>query len=55
MASKKAKTAQKATAADKQVCPECEADVRVVKFVGAGKRGMFWVCDKDCGYTKRTK
>lgn len=55
MGVKKAKTAQKAGVADKPVCPECGADVRVVKFAGAGKRGMFWVCDKACGYEKRTK
>ena len=55
MATKKAKTAQKTRADQQELCPECGADVRAVKFAGAGKRGMFWVCEKGCGYTKRTK
>jgi len=55
MATKKAKTAQKTSADKGQLCPDCGSDLRVVKFAGAGKRGMFWVCEKNCGYTKRTK
>ncbi len=55
MATKKAKTAQKTSTDEKDLCPQCGADVRAVKFAGSGKRGMFWVCEKDCGYSKRTK
>ena len=55
MAEKKAKTAEKAAAAAKHLCPSCGADSRVVFYTGFGKRGYFWSCDKGCGYLERTK
>ena len=58
MAEKKAKTAQKgvASALVKHQCPSCGADSRVTYFTGYGpQKGFFWVCDKGCGYTARTK
>jgi hypothetical protein len=51
----KAKTAQKAPAEQKRACPECSADVRVVRYAGFGPKGLFWVCDKNCGYVQRTR
>ncbi len=55
MATKTAKTAQKKGAAENHTCPECGAERRVVRYVGFGRRGLFWVCDKNCGYIERTK
>lgn len=56
MADKKAKTAEKGGDAQrKQMCPSCGADTKVVFYAGFGKRGFFWVCDKNCGYTARTR
>ena len=56
MAEKKAKTAEKgADVARKRNCPSCGAESRVVQFTGYGPRGFFWVCDKNCGYTQRTR
>jgi hypothetical protein len=56
MAEKKAKTAEKnADAMRKHLCPSCGSESRVVQYVGSGPRGFFWVCDKNCGYTKRTR
>ncbi len=55
MAEKKAKTAEKAGAVQKATCPSCGADVRVVQYAGHGPRGFFWVCDKSCGYSRRTR
>jgi len=56
MAEKKAKTAEKGgDAARKRACPSCGAESRVVQFTGFGPRGFFWVCDKTCGYTQRTR
>ncbi|GBD26992.1 hypothetical protein HRbin30_02335 [bacterium HR30] len=55
MAEKKAKTAEKGGVQEKRSCPNCGADVRVVKFTGFGPHGFFWVCDKNCGYTRRTR
>jgi hypothetical protein len=53
---KKAKTAEKGgDAGKKHLCPSCGAESRVVQFAGAGSRGFFWVCDKNCGYTQRTR
>jgi predicted RNA-binding Zn-ribbon protein involved in translation (DUF1610 family) len=55
MAERKAKTAGKAKdAALKHPCPNCGAESRVVLYTGYGRRGFFWVCDKNCGYTART-
>jgi hypothetical protein len=57
MAEKKAKTAEKGGDKGGQArkCPSCGADSRVVQFAGSGQRGFFWVCDKNCGYTLRTR
>src|SRR5215510_4773534 len=56
MAEKKAKTAEKGgDAARKLLCPSCGAETRVVQYAGAGPRGFFWVCEKNCGYTRRTR
>ena len=56
MAEKKAKTAEKAgDAGRKLLCPSCGAESRVVEYTGFGPRGFFWVCEKNCGYTKRTR
>ena len=56
MAEKKAKTAEKGGAASyKRTCPSCSAESRVMYFTGFGRKGYFWVCDKNCGYTERTR
>lgn len=56
MAEKKAKTAEKSgDAGRKHLCPSCGAESRVVQFTGFGPRGHFWVCEKSCGYTRRTR
>ena len=56
MAEKKAKTAEKgAEVTRKRLCPSCGAESRVVQFTGFGPRGFFWVCEKNCGYTARTR
>ena len=55
MAEKKAKTAEKGGAAlQKRTCPSCNADVKVYKYAGWGPTGLFWVCEKNCGYAERT-
>lgn len=56
MAEKKAKTAQKDKSnVAKHMCPSCGSESRVVQYAGAGPRGFFWVCEKNCGYTLRTR
>lgn len=55
MGAKKAKTAQKAAPMQKATCPDCGAEAKVVMFAGFGDRGLFWVCDKNCGYKQRTR
>jgi hypothetical protein len=56
MAEKKAKTAQKANVnIQRHTCPSCGAESRVTYFTGFGPRGFFWVCEKGCGYTARTR
>lgn len=55
MGAKKAKTAQKSSSQQKHVCPDCGSDSRIVKYAGFGDRGLFWVCDKGCGYKQRTR
>jgi len=56
MAEKKAKTAEKGgEAVRKRLCPSCGSESRVVQYAGFGPRGFFWVCDKNCGYTERTR
>jgi hypothetical protein len=57
VATKKVKTAIKGGVAqdNKRLCPECEADARVVRYAGFGPKGLFWVCEKKCGYMERTR
>jgi hypothetical protein len=57
MAEKKAKTAEKAGGAliNKHLCPTCNIETRVTYFAGHGRKGFFWVCEKDCGYVARTR
>jgi ribosomal protein L37AE/L43A len=56
MAEKKAKTAESRGAeARKHACPSCSAETRVIYYTGFGKKGFFWVCDKNCGYSARTR
>jgi ssDNA-binding Zn-finger/Zn-ribbon topoisomerase 1 len=56
MADKKAKTAEKTGVLQtKHLCPSCGTESRVTYFTGFGRRGFFWVCDKDCGYIERTR
>jgi len=55
MAEKKAKTAQKANPIERHACPSCGSDSKVTYFTGFGPRGFFWVCEKACGYTARTR
>ena len=56
MAEKKARTAEKGgEVTRKRPCPSCGGDSRVLQFAGYGPRGFFWVCEKNCGYTERTR
>ncbi|HUI26278.1 MAG TPA: hypothetical protein VL403_09375 [Candidatus Kryptonia bacterium] len=57
MAEKKAKTAQKSgdQVMKARPCPTCGAESRVTYFAGFGRKGFFWVCEKDCGYSERTR
>lgn len=56
MAEKKAKTAEKSGVVNtKHQCPTCGSESRVHYFTGFGRKGFFWVCDKSCGYTERTR
>ncbi len=56
MAEKKAKTAQKGGAVQtRRACPSCGADSKVTYYTGFGQKGFFWVCEKACGYTARTR
>lgn len=55
MAERKAKTAEKSVAAQKRLCPQCESEVRIVQFAGYGPKGFFWVCEKNCGFSERTR
>jgi ssDNA-binding Zn-finger/Zn-ribbon topoisomerase 1 len=55
MAEKKAKTAEKGSATFKRTCPSCGSESRVTFFTGFGRKGYFWVCDKNCGYQERTR
>ena len=45
----KAKTAQRGqkTGPSQQICPVCGAQSRVVQFAGFGKKGFYWVCEKN--------
>lgn len=54
----KAKTAQKGkeTGLAKRTCPACGADSRVVQLAGFGKKGFYWMCEKNgCDYSERTR
>lgn len=55
MGAKKAKTAQKTSTQQKHVCPDCGSEARIVMYAGYGDRGLFWVCEKTCGYKQRTR
>ena len=57
MGVKKAKTAQKGTGTgDERVCSECETPLKVVRFAGFGRRGLFWVCGTEgCREPERTR
>lgn len=55
MAEKKAKTAQKKELQSKRECPSCGAESRVTYFAGFGRKGFFWVCEKNCGFVARTR
>lgn len=56
MAERKAKTAEsRDTGGRKPTCGACGADTRIVQYAGYGPRGFFWVCEKECGYTRRTR
>ncbi len=56
MADKKAKTAEKGgVALNKRFCPTCGAESRVTMFTGHGRKGFFWVCEKNCGFVERTR
>ncbi len=48
-------TAIKGGVAEKPTCPDCGAEIRVVRYTGFGPKGLFWVCDKTCGYMLRTR
>lgn len=53
---KAAKTAEKRSpGGGKEQCPDCGADTCIVQYAGFGPRGFFWVCDKNCGYTRRAR
>lgn len=54
----KAKTAQKGKEVGlaKRTCPTCGADSRVVQLAGFGKKGFYWMCEKNgCDYSERTR
>lgn len=51
----KAKTAQKnRDVSNKRACPVCGAESKVMQFTGFGKKGFFWVCDKNAEHQVRT-
>ena len=51
---RKAKTAQKDKKSDSQLCPTCGAQSRVVQFAGFGKKGFYWVCEKNVEHAATT-
>jgi ssDNA-binding Zn-finger/Zn-ribbon topoisomerase 1 len=56
MADKKAKTAEKSGATQKRhLCPTCGTENRVTYFTGFGRKGFFWVCEKNCGFMERAR
>ena len=51
----RAKTAQKDKKSDsQQICPICGATSRVVQFAGFGKKGFYWVCEKNVEHAVTT-
>ena len=51
----KAKTAQKDKKSDaQQICPTCGEQSRVVQFAGFGKKGFYWVCEKNVEHAVTT-
>jgi ribosomal protein S27AE len=53
----RAKTAEKGGAREdhKHLCPDCGIESKVTFFAGHGRKGFFWVCEKNCGYVARTR
>ena len=54
----KAKTAQKADALRaKRFCPTCGAgaEMKIMQFAGYGRKGFFWVCEKNTDHTVSTR
>lgn len=52
----KARTAQKGKAGGvmKRECPTCGGESRVVQFAGFGKKGFYWVCEKNTEHAVKT-
>ena len=40
---------------DIHVCPDCGNEAKIIMYAGYGDRGLFWVCEKACGYKQRTR
>jgi hypothetical protein len=55
MAARHAKTAQKRTTETVPVCPACSGSLQAVRLAGSGHNGMFWVCENQCGFNRRTR
>ena len=53
MALKNPRSASKSEPASGYECAECGAELKVVRFAGAGEKGLFWHCGK-CGFKRRT-
>jgi hypothetical protein len=54
----KAKTAQKSDALRvKKFCPICGggAEMKVMQFAGFGRKGFFWVCEKNSDHAVATR
>ncbi len=54
---RKGKTAQKGkeAALSQRACPTCGAHSRVVQFAGFGKKGFYWVCEKNVEHVVTTR
>lgn len=51
----RAKTAQKdKKSGSQQICPMSGATSRVVQFAGFGKKGLYWVCEKNVEHAVTT-
>jgi hypothetical protein len=57
MAEKKARTAERNSGVEqhRHLCPQCGAESKVTLFTGFGRRGLFLVCEKACGYIDRLR